>query len=195
MYDLSIKNKDLLKKTQKLEKGHRLTLKQSLSVESTQLKQKQSYILADISGSMNGNKLKELKKALHTVWRSGIHGIAFGSQIYDFTQEDIDNLGVQGTTNMLGALEAAWEDSAEHIILLTDGYPDQVDSDILNRVYANKDIPIDTIGIGDSFNIDLLRKISKITNGKYNSVNEPLLLSEVMTELLQISENAGIIQL
>jgi len=142
---------------------------------------------------MHGDKMDALKKALHDVWRHSIHGIAFSSVIYDFFEQDIDSLSAQSTTNMLGALVAAWDDKADHIILLTDGQPDQTENEILGNVKMHTDIPIDTIGIGDErygYNAEFLKQISEITGGRFNSVNEPLLLSEVMAELLQLEEVA-----
>lgn len=195
----TVDNNKLIQK-QKLKKGKKITLKQTLQpVVRTST---QSYILADISGSMSGEKLDALKKALTEVWRPGIHGIAFGSEVYDFTEKDIQHLHTSGTTNMLDALFAAWDDSANHIILLTDGEPNQAKSIILDHVRQHSSIPIDTIGIGgqyDAYDKRFLRQISEITGGRFNSVDEPLLLSEIMSELLQISEKvqstSGTIQL
>jgi succinyl-CoA synthetase alpha subunit len=189
MNEKSLQNQNSgIVKSQKLEKGTKLTLKKSLSLAKST---KTSYILADISGSMMGEKLSELKKALHKVWRPGIHGIAFGSDIYDFDEKDINSLYVSGSTNMLGALQAAWDDRVDHIVLLTDGMPDQPETVILSYVRQNQSIPIDTIAIGSNCNTNLLIQISNLTNGRFNSLNEPLMLSDVMTELLKIEEKAG----
>ena len=184
-YDLAMKDTSKLVKKQTLGNGKKLTLKSTLPQKHTSGK---TYILADISGSMSGDRLHELKKALHTIWRPGIHGIAFGSMVYDFTQEDIDSLRVTGTTNMLDALLAGWDDAASHMVLLTDGMPDQSESTILNEVGIHTNTPIDTIGIGHGCNNDFLQRISEITGGKFNSVNEPLMLTEVMEDLLRITE-------
>ena len=190
-YDLAETDRSKLVSSQKLKGAKKLTLRQTLMpkrVSSTQ-----SYILADISGSMHGEKMDALKVALKKVWRGGIHGIAFSSQIYDFDEKDISSLRSESTTNMQDALLAAWDDKADHIILLTDGRPDQAEDTILFHVRLHQNTPIDTIGIGKgdyNFNEQFLRQISEITGGRFNSVNEPLLLSEVMADLLQISEVA-----
>ena len=184
-YDLATTDALKLVQKQSLNGGKKLTLKSTLPRKHISNK---TYILADISGSMSGDRLHELKKALHKVWRPGIHGIAFGSLVYDFTEADIDSLAVIGTTNMLDALLAGWEDTASHMVLLTDGQPDQSESTILNEVNMHTDIPIDTIGIGLRCNNDFLQRISEITGGKFNSINEPLMLTEVMEDLLRIAE-------
>lgn len=189
-YDLSVKDSSRLVKKQKLGDVQKVTLKSILPKKHNV----SSYILADISGSMHGEKMDSLKKALHDVWRPGIHGIAFESSVYDFYEDDIDELSARASTNMLDALKAAWSDSADHIVLLTDGQPDQDESEILKHVRNNSHTPIDTIGIGSSrysYNVDFLKEISNITGGRFNSVNEPLLLSQVMTKLLQIEASTS----
>ena len=190
-YDLAEKDASKLINKQSLKSARKLTLKDTLKAKTPMCTS--TYILADISGSMHGDKMNALKEALHDVWRAGIHGIAFESDIYDFDEKDIDQLQARGSTNMLDALLAGWDDSASHIILLTDGHPDQSESEILNHVRAHSTTPIDTIGIGserNAYNVDFLKEISKLTGGRFNSVTEPLLLSEVMSDLLQISEVA-----
>jgi len=190
-YDLEEKDTSKLIHKQSLQGAKKLTLRDTLKAKTPM--RTSTYILADISGSMDGEKMDSLRKALHDVWRPGIHGIAFESEVYDFDEEDIDQLCVAGSTNMLDALLAGWEDSASHIILLTDGHPDQSESEILNHVRSHTNTPIDTIGIGSgrsAYNADFLKMISELTGGRFNSCNKPLLLSEVMQDLLRISEVA-----
>ena len=190
-YDLSEQDTNKLIHKQSIKGAKKLTLRDTLQDKLPV--RNSSYILADISGSIGGDKMAALRKALHDVWRVGIHGIAFESDVYDFEEKDIDSLQACGSTNMLDALLAAWDDKASHIILLTDGHPDQSQEEILDHVRSHQTTPIDTIGIGDgrySYDADFLRQISEITGGRFNSVNEPLMLSEVMTDLLRISEKA-----
>jgi len=190
-YDLSEQDASKLIHKQSMKSAKKLTLKETLQVKHPI--RNSTYILADISGSMHGDKMTALRKALHDVWRVGIHGIAFSSEIYDFKEKDIDSLHSMDSTNMLDALQASWDDSASHIILLTDGHPDQAQDIILNHVHAHSSTPIDTVGIGDesyAYDADFLREISEITGGRFNSCNEPLLLSEVVQDLLRISEVA-----
>jgi len=188
-YDLSTKDPTKLVHKQTLKGAKKLTLRQTMMPQKSG--STQSYILADISGSMSGDRMAALKEALHKVWRPGVHGVAFESEIYDFTERDIDQLSARNSTNMLDALQAAWDDKADHIILLTDGMPDQSETEILQNVRAHSSTPIDTIGIGDGCNTRLLQEISEITSGRFNSINEPFLLSEVMTELLQIEASTS----
>jgi hypothetical protein len=190
-YNLSEQDTNKLIHKQSLKSAKKLTLRDTLKAKTPM--RISTYILADISGSMYGEKMDSLRKALHDVWRPGIHGIAFESEIYDFDEKDIDLIQTGGSTNMLDALLAGWDDSASHIILLTDGHPDQSESEILNHVRSHTDTPIDTIGIGSgrsAYNADFLKMISELTGGRFNSVDQPLLLSEVMQDLLRISEVA-----
>jgi len=145
-----------------------------------------TIILADISGSMMGDKLNNLKKALEKVWRPGISGIAFESELWEFTQADIYALSARGSTNMHDALQEAWLRQQDHIVLLTDGQPNGGPDEILALVRQHPKPPIDTIGIGRDCNHDMLKEISRITGGRYNDVQDPLQLTQTMTLLLSL---------
>lgn len=159
-------------------------------------------ILADISGSMSGEKKRALVKTLTQVWRPGLQCVAFESELWEIEQKDIETIDTMGTTNMLGALEEAWTRKVRHIVLLTDGQPDQAKSEILAAA-STHDVPIDTVGIGtqDGYGYDpeFLRELSATTGGKYTPCNEPVSLPNVVEELLLLAdkpnENGGTIAL
>ena len=160
-----------------------------------------TIILADISGSMDGEKLTALKDALKKVWRPGLEGIAFNHELYELRQEDIDYLQADGTTDILEALREAWGKESGHIILITDGCPNSGPTDILKEAEFHSSTPIDTIGIGDgdrySYDPEFLRKLSALTGGRFNAVNEPLMLTETLERLMitDSSTQEGAIQL
>lgn len=156
-----------------------------------------STILADISGSMYGEPLEQLKKALKKVWRPGITGIAFNSQIYSFEEQDIPTLPATGSTDMIGALYEGWKSESGHMILITDGHPDGGPSEVMKEVSKHPTPPIDTIGVGINYAKDLLQQIADFTGGKFMDVSQPLLLTQTLELLLLTdhSTNGGSIKL
>lgn len=169
----------------------KLTKKNTTTLNSLKPKNTLStttIILADISGSMSGNKMFGLKKALTDIWTVGIQCIGFESNLWEITEQDIGGLKPTGCTNMLDALIEAWARKPGHIVLLTDGQPHQTEDEIIDYVRQNKDIPIDTIGLGDkgsrNYNPDFLREIAELTGGRFFDVGEAIKLSNVMQYLL-----------
>lgn len=154
-------------------------------------------ILADISGSMGGEKMDSLKKSLTQVWRPGLSCIAFESELWELdSQDDIHTLSNTGSTHMATALEETWSRNVKHILLLTDGQPTDADeSEILELAKSHAGVPIDTVGIGTrdgyGYNPNFLRELSRITGGKYNACNEPMSLPNVVEDLLFLAEKAG----
>lgn len=185
----------------KLVSRQTLKPKKSLSLHSLRKPTNSKItILADISGSMSGDKIRELRKALLSVWRPGMEGIAFETELWSFGIDDISSLTARGSTHMTEALEEAWLGSPDRIVLLTDGWPDG-GSEHIKRLVDNHPKPvIDTISIGYDADIELLKHISEKTGGKYNAVGDPLKLTETMTLLLsfrpdEMTQKGGSIQL
>lgn len=147
-------------------------------------------LLADISGSMRGEKMDHLKKALNQVWqgREGLKCICFESELWEIDKPDIATLSARGTTQMWAALKEAWTRKPEHVILMTDGIPDEPTLNILADVRAHKHVRIDTVGIDSQglqdFDPDFLKQIADITGGKYNDVSQPIMLPNVLKGLL-----------
>jgi len=170
---------------QTVKKQQSLTLR-TLNKDTT--KQKGTVILADISGSMRGEKIQNLRKALKKVWRPGIEGIAFCTGMYELREEDISSLDTSGCTAMLAPLQEAWSRSPSHIILLTDGEPDEDKSTILKEVRWHTGIPIDTVGMADSsgsyYDPEFLAEIALLTGGRFTDVGEPVQLTDTLQYLL-----------
>uniref|UniRef100_A0A6M3KB36 Putative von Willebrand factor A domain-containing protein n=1 Tax=viral metagenome TaxID=1070528 RepID=A0A6M3KB36_9ZZZZ len=147
-----------------------------------------TILLADISGSMKGEKLVGLQKCLSDVWAPGLQAIVFNHALWELEKSDINHLEASGSTNMLGALQEAWSRSPKHLILITDGYPNQLQREILAHAQAHNHVPIDTIGISDSkgrsFDPQFLQDLARITGGKYNDITKPLELSLVVQHLI-----------
>jgi len=191
-FDLENVKQESVVKRQKLKKPEKVTLN-SLKTKTTGLQK--TMLLADISGSMGGNKLFELKKALSSVWQAGISCIGFESEIWQIDQSDIAHLDNMGSTHMLAGLEEAWTTKPHHMVLMTDGHPtDANEDDILARVRVHKDIPIDTVGIGDkgsvrSYRPEFLRQISDITGGRFFDIGDPIKLTSTLQHLIEYRPN------
>jgi len=187
---------------QKLNKKESITLK-SLNLVVQQ--NKGTILLADISGSMSGEKMQGLKDALSTVWKPGIQGIAFNHELYELMEQDIQFLDASGTTEMLDALQEAWSRNPSHMILLTDGQPNNGTKEVLQEVSHHTDTPIDTVGIGKhggyGYDADFLREIARLTGGRFTDVGEPMKLTETLQFLLDYTPDSiqapqeGVIQL
>jgi len=185
--DLETKNQTTIAK-QSLQSTQRMTL-QKLRLGTQSATMKRSMILADISASMSGEKLRSLKAALNAVWSPVIEAIAFNNELFELEQKDVDYLKNKGGTYMRSALQEAWQRRPSHIILATDGDPtDADDTEILDMAMEYTEIPIDTIGIGQydtsSYNPDFLRRLSEITGGTFTDVGQPIMLTQVMKQLL-----------
>ena len=181
--------------------GKKMTLK-TLNTKMTVTQIKNVYILADISGSMSGNKMDELKKALKTIYRPGIKIYAFSTDVYELQESDISQLYAMDRTAMLLALEETWKQLPRHIILATDGQPDERKDDILRRAQVHSDVPIDTIGISEhgryGYDPEFLSELSRITGGKFTDAGMPVQLTSIIQNLLLEAgetEKGGVIKL
>lgn len=189
-YNLTKKEQDLIAK-QKLERQNRMTLKTLAKASRSPVKYEKTVILGDISGSMAGYKMHELKRCLAEVWGPGLEGIVFGSELWTIEESDIPKLDTAGDTHLFEALCVAWDEHYTHIVLLTDGEPtDECEEEIL-RVVAERhtDVPIDTVGIGQhghsDYNPEFLRKLAELTGGRFTDCGEPIMLTSIVQHLLE----------
>jgi uncharacterized protein YegL len=169
--------------------GKKLTLRDMKRASLPTITGKSIYIVADISGSMGGNKLTSLKDALKRVYKPGIKVFAFSDETYELQESDFSLIKQMGGTYMLNALRETWRQDPKHIILITDGEPtDASTTEILLAAEAHKTIPIDTIGISEyghrGFNAKFLEELSRITGGKFNDCSRPFELTFVIETLL-----------
>jgi len=190
--NLPTNGKQTLAKIKASKKFKTLSDLKSFSLSSSK-KQKPSFILADISGSMRGPKIEGLKLALKQCFKYTKNCIAFESELWQIDEAEIDTVSAQGGTNMKEALNYAWSSNAGHIILITDGHPtDSSEEEILIAASQplHRKIPIDTIGISDNtssyrgYNPDFLKELSRITGGKFTDCGEPLQLTQIVETLL-----------
>jgi len=201
-FNLTETNEDKLVERQKLKKAEHITLRSTREVTTNG----STLLLVDLSGSMGGDKLTNLKKALETVWNPGIKAIGFESVLWEIERGDIQKLSNMGSTHMLSALYEGWSSNPDHIVLITDGQPtDSSTSELLQEVRLHLTPPIDTIGIGDkhgrNYNPDFLKEISRLTGGRFIDVDEPIQLTQKLKFLLDYKPDIlqegkkGVIQL
>ena len=160
-------------------------------------------VVGDISGSMHGTKIGELRRCYDSIWRANIRCLVFESETYELeAQSDIGTLTARGGTQMLEALEEAWNTpNLTQIVLMSDGQPDRGPEAILEAAKHHLDTPIDTVGIGDQgkldFNPEFLQELARLTGGRYYDCSEPIHLTATVQALLdsppkgKISEGSG----
>jgi hypothetical protein len=157
-----------------------------------------THMACDFSGSMGGNKegyLKDAIRDLHPKFpNTKLVGFASG-EVDFFAIEDLDYLTTQGGTPMLKALHLVWGDGARGMILITDGYPDGSEQQILDEAMEQSHIPINPVGIGEEgrdFNEQFLKELARITGGEYHNVKEgDLHLLAATIETVLIGEDHG----
>lgn len=169
-----IKKNDILSGLVKDLMSARATVKQSIEREATftskDIKGK-TLLLLDVSGSMDGEKLEDLKKAVHTLEDSySVEWIAFDDAVVSSSFEDaanIDALRAGGGTNFIPPLKLATEkvceDLYDDVILISDGAPFEKVEDIL-AVALQLGQPLNTISIG-SDGAEVMKELSEKTAG------------------------------
>lgn len=164
-------------------------------VQKAQRSSKSIYILCDCSDSMSGTRIQQLRDVVkQLIGRPGLSFIRFSNKV-----ERVENpaqVTTFGGTRMWSALDFAYTERADRILLMTDGEPTDKDKQqILDIVQASHPtIPIDTIGIhgGRSaswgYDPEFLRKLSEITGGTFREVEDARIdeLLQTTEEILQI---------
>lgn len=165
-------------------------------------------LLLDVSGSMQGRALKELKSAVNkyfTILEKAksddlIGCITFSddaqllfapSTSYASIKNDIQRLEAGGGTNMLSALQMATDLLDRHeraipreIIIVSDGEPKNRRG-VLNYISKIKEIPVYTIGVGSDYNRNLLMNITEQTGGKFFASDDIAGLTNVFVRIAQ----------
>ncbi len=152
-------------------------------------------MVCDVSGSMSGDKINQLKQAAHIVTNvaknsagdsrgtQGISVIQFASNSktiavphidYDFINKCIDTMGDGGGTNIASGLESAVQqligvNSKQKIILLmSDGEDSNLNASLEQaQLAADNDIMVYTIGFGSGANEEYLRQVAETGKGEY----------------------------
>ena len=201
-YDVKavVKNNKHLSKLVKQLMDARTKVKRSIEREATFLSrdvQGKTLLLLDASGSMLGQPLEDLKKAVHSLEESYmVEWIAFDDSIVasSFNDDDIDKLTAGGGTNFIPPLKLAVEKIKEalydDIILISDGSPFEDTKDILEVAYDLQQ-PLNTISIGDA-GADVMKELSDKTGGIQiivNEVREIIHWEGKMQAIVQLGEN------
>ena len=186
-FDLSKTTKDQLLKQQQHTKKH-LTL-DDLKRKDVIVTAIKRVLVFDTSGSMSGYKITEVRRMLTELWQPHLDAVIFNSDVYLLDDRaDIAKIHATGSTAMLQALEEVWAHSYKHIILGSDGHPDSGAEPILSAATRHADIPIDTIGIGESggggYDPEFLRELARITGGRFTDCGEAIRLTSIVQSLL-----------
>lgn len=179
----------------------------------------------DTSGSMAGAPIENLRLGLqmmlpHLREEDRVSLIAFSEEatpLVGLTSADAKELDIaiaglhaNGATNIYAGLSAAYAELAassdasreRRVLLLSDGEPTvgflsspvMVD---LATAYSKRGMALSTIGVGISFDAELLRELATAGSGSFYFLDDPLALrdvfvEEVQTALLPLARNATI---
>ena len=195
-----VKNNKHLSKLVKQLMDARTRVKQSIEREATFLSrdiQGKTLLLLDVSGSMSGQPIEDLKKAVHSLEESyQVKWIAFDDKIIasSFNNDNVDNLKSGGGTNFIPPLSLAVkmvkEDIYDDIILISDGCPCEETKDILEVAYDLQQ-PLNTISIGHD-GASVMKELSDKTGGTQivvNEVREIIHWEGKMQAIVQLGEN------
>lgn len=169
-------------------------------------------VVVDGSGSMGGQPIAFVRAGLERMLEvlepeDRVHLIKFGSTATllaeDAAFDDptlvnaISNLSSGGATNLSAGLDLAYDMVALHadegeqnrIIVLSDGVATQgiTDPGRLQAIVeeeATEGITTTTIGVGDRFDVDLMRGMSEVGGGAYYFLQDAAAVEEVFAEEL-----------
>ncbi len=190
----------------------RVALNTTIQLEALQDKPRDFIVVVDTSGSMaEDDRLTFVKQGLDLLInelaegdRIGIVSYASNGQVraelgaVDTARlrEIVDGLQPDGGTNIYEGLElgmqmAAANLSAERqarVILLSDGNitagPGPVEVAALSETYVSDGIGLTTIGVGNGFNLDLMKGLAESGSGNFYYLESPDAVTEVFTEEL-----------
>ncbi|MBN1523089.1 MAG: VWA domain-containing protein [Spirochaetales bacterium] len=161
--------------------------------------------LLDVSGSMKGRPLRELKKALYMYLgvleearsRDQIGCVIFESNArvlfrpgtnYSAMKEEISDLSANGGTNMVDAFQEASRQfettmrEKREIILVSDGKPDERQK-TLDYVEQLRGIRINTVGVGRNYDRNMLQTIARQTEGEFFPADKVTDLTNVFQKM------------
>lgn len=174
--------KELLKR-QLLVEGN---IQQSVRFEN-ETQNNTKLLILDVSGSMSGEKLNDLKTAVRKLEEtSRILWIAFNSEVVasgEGCDENFEQIKAGGGTNYIPALQKAAEILKEEgfvdkIIFISDGGPFESLTKILEEAYKLNQ-PIHTISIGTDGR-DVMQQLAEKTSGVQIVVNK---IKEIVAEV------------
>jgi uncharacterized protein YegL len=166
---------------------------------------KRLCLLIDNSGSMSGSRINLVKHACKSIIKSSDENIEIsiftfstkGVRIQQFYQmsgqnkntfiQDITNIGIDGSTNLLAGLEITMnyiqstpnpENIDTHLLVFTDGEADNKDVSqyqrLLQPFYSDNKKPcvIDVFGFGNSLSLDILKEIYTMNSGIFAYISD-----------------------
>lgn len=163
-------------------------------------------IVIDRSGSMYGDKLENVKKAVINIGQFIDENDSLSVVIYDdevetiyysdnegFNKEKFENVisGIysRGMTYLEGGLREGLNNvqmgdgSNKYVILLSDGVANvgEIDPEILSSIKSdyNEEIRISTIGVGADFNEKVMTSIARKANGNYYFLESSVQAEEI----------------
>ncbi len=171
-------------------------------------------IVIDRSGSMAGPRIAKVKEALlafvhklrsvdrvSIVLFSNEADVLIESQPVEDTnlfQRAIGSIVADGSTNLHAGLMLGYEQVQQHfdtaktnrVILLTDGLANRgvVESEQIasqSKAFNDEGIDLSTIGVGDSFNYELMRQLARAGRGLIHFVGDDQDIDKVFVDELQ----------
>jgi uncharacterized protein YegL len=204
---VSTKMDEILKKSKLQQKLVRELLQQRASVKQSVEKDVDFtsmhngdlslLLLLDVSGSMCGNQINELKEAVSSLSeKAHVDWIAFNHEVTQssFDGDNIKNLKANGGTSFLAPIERAIEVLKAHfydqIILISDGCPSESIETVLSKAYELRQ-PLNTISIGN-YGAAFMKELSDKTSGEQiivDNVREIVQWEGKMKPLVTLGEN------
>ncbi len=190
----------------------RVALNTTISPEDLQAKPRDIIVVVDTSGSMSqDDRMSYVKTGLDLLIdemgeldRIGIVSYAseglVRAELGEGSKEElhliVEELRADGGTNIYAGLELGMQMAASNlsgerqsrVILLSDGNitvgrnSDEVSS--MSDAFVSDGIGLTTIGVGNSFNLDLMRGLAESGSGNFYYLENPEAVSEVFTEEL-----------
>jgi Ca-activated chloride channel homolog len=162
---------------------------------------KDIVLVADISGSMKGTKLAELKLALKDIIETlsmtdRFNIVCFNTNVYSYKESlieaspenrlqairFIDEIEASGGTNISGAISKSLESftkdqgkSLQYIILVSDGTPTAGEceiSSLIDMIPSSSPVRLFDLGIGYDVNTQLLNELAERHHGKAEYVTQ-----------------------
>ncbi len=190
----------------------RVALSSSLAPEELSDKPLDLVVVVDTSGSMESDdRLSFVQQGLSLLIdeldeddRLGIVRYSSEAQVVaelgERTSEElhgiVDGFVAAGGTNIYGGMQLGMEMASEQlstarqtrVILLSDGLttagPSAEEILVLSEGYVSQGIGLTTIGVGNSFNLELMRGLAERGAGNFYYVEDPSAVTEVFTEEL-----------
>lgn len=172
-------------------------------------------LVADVSGSMSGTRMVQLRKSLHAMLdmlteRDRFSLLAFSTGVSQFkddmviaTSENkeaahtfIDGLSQEGLTNyedaLRSALKCTWIDSGINVmVFFTDGkptWPVETNATKIHTIakeFNNNDVSICSFGVGDDLDKSILQSLSSQNNGTFCTITSDEAISSTLSAFMK----------